>query len=874
MTRPLDPLHGLHVVSGKGGTGKTAVATALAVALADAGLRVLLAEVEQRHGTEALLGVQALDAQERLVAHFPGGGRLSAVALDPRAAMQEYLERYYRLGLAGRIAEKAGAVDFAASIAPGLRDVLITGKVYDALDRPDPGTGDPWSNGPAGPASAEWARAGWAAGTPEWLNSIRQAAAGDGRRPGRDSAWAAGSAGPGSGGDRRSGRGRGRSDRSTERPYYDAIVLDAPPTGRVTNFLNVNTEVSGLARVGPVHNQAAKVSTLMHSPRTRVHLVALPEEMPVTEAVDAIAELSDAGLHPGAIFLNQVREPVLTLAALRTAEGGEMDVATMAGELAHASEPGGPLDGLDPARLARSLVDEATEHANRIQLQRDLSGVLKKTGLPLLSMPYLLDGLNPRTLTALVDAIVHEALPDQAGATQQTPAVSATSPALESNADALTARDPAVVSSAGPADVEHRDSHGARGLDQVGARKDPTNSTAREGAAARVSQRLPVPGVELDLLDLVSDLGVQTVVCCGSGGVGKTTTAAALAVAAAEAGRQVVVLTIDPARRLAQSLGLSELDNTPRPVAGVDTSAGGGLDAMMLDMKRTFDEVVEASANPERAETILANPFYVALSSSFAGTSEYMAMEKLGQLRAEADAGQAPWDLIIVDTPPSRSALDFLDAPARLSSFLDGRFIRLLTAPARTGGRVYVRALSGAVGGMAAIMTRLLGASFVADVQTFITATDTMFGGFRERAEATYAQLSSPGTAFVVVCGAQEDTITEARYFVDRLAQDQMPLAGVVVNRVQPVGAPGLSAERALDAAALLARGSRSAGPARRVSVALLRLHAQRARRRDAELALVAEFTARYPKVPAVCVDSLPTDVHDLDGLRQVAARL
>jgi anion-transporting ArsA/GET3 family ATPase len=159
--------------------------------------------------------------------------------------------------------------------------------------------------------------------------------------------------------------------------------------------------------------------------------------------------------------------------------------------------------------------------------------------------------------------------------------------------------------------------------------------------------------------------------------VGKTTISAALALRAAERGRKVVVLTIDPARRLAQSLGLAELDNTPRTVVGVDTSKNGSLDAMMLDMKRTFDEVVGSHATPAKAEQILSNPFYQALSSSFAGTQEYMAMEKLGQLHAEALA-VGRWDLIVVDTPPSRSALDFLDAPERLSSFLDGRLIKLV----------------------------------------------------------------------------------------------------------------------------------------------------------------------------------------------------
>ncbi|MFP5347011.1 MAG: ArsA family ATPase, partial [Actinomycetes bacterium] len=254
---------------------------------------------------------------------------------------------------------------------------------------------------------------------------------------------------------------------------------------------------------------------------------------------------------------------------------------------------------------------------------------------------------------------------------------------------------------------------------------------------------------------LLDDPDTGIIVCCGSGGVGKTTTAAALGLRAAERGRRVVVLTIDPARRLAQSMGLEALDNTPRPVDGIDTSAGGSLDAMMLDMKRTFDDVVEAHATPDKARQIMANPFYQAMSSSFSGTSEYMAMEKLGQLRAQASMRggnrSQPWDLIVVDTPPSRSALDFLDAPQRLSSFLDGRFIRLLMAPAKAGGRAYMKAFTSAVGGVTSLMTKLLGAQILGDVQTFVAAMDTMFGGFRERAEATYRMLQDDATAFLVV---------------------------------------------------------------------------------------------------------------------------
>ncbi|MFE4817411.1 ArsA family ATPase [Streptomyces sp. NPDC056704] len=304
------------------------------------------------------------------------------------------------------------------------------------------------------------------------------------------------------------------------------------------------------------------------------------------------------------------------------------------------------------------------------------------------------------------------------------------------------------------------------------------------------------PARVLDLDPLLDDPDTRIVVCCGSGGVGKTTTAAALGLRAAERGRKVVVLTIDPARRLAQSMGIDSLDNVPRRVKGIDDSAGGELHAMMLDMKRTFDEIVEAHADGERAAVILNNPFYQSLSAGFAGTQEYMAMEKLGQLRARDE-----WDLIVVDTPPSRSALDFLDAPKRLGSFLDGRLIRLLTAPAKLGGRAGMKFLNVGMSMMTGTLGKLLGGQLLKDVQTFVAAMDTTFGGFRTRADATYKLLQAPGTAFLVVAAPERDALREAAYFVERLAAEDMPFAGLVLNRVHGSGAAHLSAERALAAA-------------------------------------------------------------------------
>ncbi|MEU5114188.1 ArsA family ATPase [Streptomyces longwoodensis] len=450
---------------------------------------------------------------------------------------------------------------------------------------------------------------------------------------------------------------------------------------------------------------------------------------------------------------------------------------------------------------------------------------------------------------------------------------------------------------------------------------------------AATQERRLGPTRVLDVDPLLDDPDTRIVVCCGSGGVGKTTTAAALGLRAAERGRKVVVLTIDPARRLAQSMGIDSLDNTPRRVKGVE--GDGELHAMMLDMKRTFDEIVEAHADPERAAAILGNPFYQSLSAGFAGTQEYMAMEKLGQLRAKEE-----WDLIVVDTPPSRSALDFLDAPKRLGSFLDGKLIRVLLAPAKVGGRAGMKFLNVGMSMMAGVLGKVLGGQLLKDVQTFVAAMDSMFGGFRTRADATYKLLQAPGTAFLVVAAPERDALREAAYFVERLAAEDMPLAGLVLNRVHGSGATQLSAERALDAAENLAdarivdqddgkaglrnspetygssgtttssgpsgsgaaptasddpsgtdpsgtapapggdRGDGDDGafaearPVDQLTAGLLRLHAERMHLLSREQRTRDRFTALHPEVAVAEVAALPGDVHDLAGLRDIGNRL
>ncbi|KAA8890877.1 ArsA family ATPase [Nocardia colli] len=360
----------------------------------------------------------------------------------------------------------------------------------------------------------------------------------------------------------------------------------------------------------------------------------------------------------------------------------------------------------------------------------------------------------------------------------------------------------------------------------------------------------------LDISDIINDRTAKVVVCCGSGGVGKTTTAAAIALRAAEQGRKVVVLTIDPARRLAQSLGVADLGNTPQRVP-LGPEAKGELHAMMLNMRRTFDDMVLEHTSPDKAEQIFANPFYQTVASSFGGTQEYMAMEKLGQL-----AGRKEWDLIVVDTPPSRNALDFLDAPKRLGNFLNGRMIRVIMAPGRGVTRLVTGAMSLAVRGVSTIV----GGQMLKDASNFLQSLDSLFGGFQDRADRTYAMLSKPGTHFLVVAAAEPDALREASFFVDRLSTERMPLAGLILNRTHPA-LSSLSGDHALTAAEQLA----DSDP---LTAAVLRIHARRVATDKREQHLLHRFTGAHPRVPIVAVTALPFEVSDLRALRAVGDQL
>lgn len=314
------PAARLHIVTGKGGTGKTTIAGALAIALAYGGRRTLLVEVEGRQGIAQLFDCAPLPYEETRVAVVPGGGEVLALAVDDEAALLDYLDMFYNLRRAGRALRRMGAIDFATAIAPGLRDVLLTGKVKEATTRTV-----------------------------------------DGKR------------------------------------LYDAVVLDAPPTGRITKFLNITAEMSGLAKVGPIKTQSDGVMAVLRSSQTAVHLVTLLEEMPVQETIDAIAELTATGMPVGAVFINAARSSLLPAADQRKAVAGRLGATRVATglELAH----------LDGKALGKRLAAEAVEHAQRVAVQEESRERIAALEQPTYELPLLPGSIDRADLFELADIL-------------------------------------------------------------------------------------------------------------------------------------------------------------------------------------------------------------------------------------------------------------------------------------------------------------------------------------------------------------------------------------------------------------------------------------------------------------------------------------
>ncbi|WP_293780659.1 ArsA-related P-loop ATPase [uncultured Aeromicrobium sp.] len=313
----------LHIVTGKGGTGKTTVAGALAIALATGGRRVLLCEVEGRQEIARLFDIPPLPYEERRIAAAGrSGGQVYALAVDAEEALLEYLEMYYRLGRAGKALDKFGVIDFATTIAPGVRDVLLTGKVYEAARRRESGPDSPF--------------------------------------------------------------------------VYDAVVVDAPPTGRITRFLGVNDDVAGLAKVGPIKNQSLSIMAMMRGPQTKVHLVTLLEEMPVQETLDGIAELRAEGLPVGHVLVNMVRPALVSGTTRKALEDGTVDAAEVSVSLASVSLP---------PEAAGLLIDAGHAHVQRQDLQNEQARILRTSVDDVLDLPLLSDGIDLGALFELADAL-------------------------------------------------------------------------------------------------------------------------------------------------------------------------------------------------------------------------------------------------------------------------------------------------------------------------------------------------------------------------------------------------------------------------------------------------------------------------------------
>jgi anion-transporting ArsA/GET3 family ATPase len=692
-------------ISGKGGTGKSTVAAALAAVAANDGRRVLLALVEGRAETARALGLPESGFEE-----VPTSLGFSLLSITSQEAAEEYLQLFSGLHRVRRPLVASGVLDQVVEGAPGLRDLLVCGKLYEITGlRPD--------------------------GHPKV-------------RP---------------------------------RPRYDLVVVDAPPTGQIAGFVSAPAAFAELIRVGRMRRQAASIAAMLRT-KARLALTALPEEMAVTETLEAAPAVAAAGVPVATVLANRSLPPMVPRGARRAfGRLSASDVsATAAGEGVDLSE----------AEAAGHL-DAAIRLERRYRSQRGFLKQLRAAG-PVIEIPDLggLEGID--LVRAVADALV------------------GTAPGPR----------PVRPATAGPPDQ---------------------NEETRE---------------PLDRL-----LGeASVVIVCGSGGVGKTTISAAIAVHLAGSADRAALLTVDPARRLATALGLPIV---PGERTTIPIGRGRQLEAQQLDTQRTFDELIERhGGSRERKERILANRFYRRISNTLAGTHEYMAMEKLYALAKEEDH-----DAIVIDTPPTRSALSFLEAPNRLTEFLGSRFLRVMISPGVRAGRLGLTAARLGATAFLRSFGRLLGGEVLADTAEFLAAFEGMYGGFSDRAQDVLALLRSSRCTFVVVASPARASLEEAGYFVDRLGRGGMRPAAVVVNRWhggETSAPPGLEE--------VVARTEEDSGtnPAAAVLAAAVREEPRRRSEREA----LTWFAGMHAGVPVLTIRELDGDVHDVPGLRRVAREL
>jgi anion-transporting ArsA/GET3 family ATPase len=708
--------HDIVLMSGKGGTGKSSLAAALATVASASGRKVLLAEMEGRGEIVRSLGVADPGAHEVRVREG-----LSILSMTPHQAARDYIRLYMGLDRVAPKLLRPGALDQLVGVAPGFRDLLIAGKLYELT------------------------------------------------------------------------RERRSNPRDLGKPVYDLVVVDGPPTGQVAAFLEAPSVFAELVRVGRIKGQASAIARMLRE-RLAVVLVTVLEEMAIAETLEAVASLGRLRIPLAAVVANRCADPVVPhgiRSAFRALRGN--DVASIANEAGLALSP------VESGRLLEAAVAADTRHRQQSRFLRELRAMV-----PALVLPDVASGSEPSRVAALTAEISGTTAP---------------------NHDSTSAVRPRVDS--------HRSS--ARPFDVA-----PSLQACLDGA--------------------------RIVVVCGSGGVGKTTISAAVAIHFAELGRRTVLLTVDPARRLATALRL--------PVsAGERTEIAVGrrrrLEAIQLDTQRTFDDLVSKLAgSSDRRDRILNNPFYRRIADTLNGTHEYMAMEKLYELSEEEDH-----DLVVIDTPPTRSALSFLEAPKRLTDFLGGRLLRWMLWPSARAGRLTLSVARFGATAFAKTVGRLVGAEVLGDTAQFLASFEGMYGDFKGRADRVRALLQSTECVFILVAAPDRGSLAEALIFLERLTEGGMHPSAVVVNRwpgVEPVDSLQRDPQMLAAAISSLSEG----GPEQRAVAAVMRVEMGAGPRVRVAEEAVRTFCEQQPKVPIVMARDLAEDVHDVRGLRRVAREL